>query len=70
MYKNTCAVLLNLPKNNPASEEPIMFTNAVDIGRPRKVMLEIVNKYLRLEPITAPVKSAIYEDIFENYLTN
>ena len=54
-------MLLNLYKKNPAKEEPIILTRAVEIGRPPIEILEIVNIYLKDDPITAPIMSDKYE---------
>tara|TARA_B100001057_G_scaffold420594_1_gene441034 strand:+ start:65 stop:241 length:177 start_codon:yes stop_codon:yes gene_type:complete len=54
-------VLLNLYKKKPANEEPITLTKAVEMGSPLTEKLKIVNTYLRVDPITAPVMSARYE---------
>ena len=51
-------MLLNLYKKNPANEEPITLTKAVEIGRPLKEKLKSVNIYLKDEPIIAPKMSA------------
>ena len=58
MYKKIYAVLLNLYKKNPANEEPIILTKAVEIGRPLNEKLNSVNIYLNDEPIIAPKMSA------------
>ena len=71
MYKKIYAVLLNLYKKNPANEEPITLTKAVEMGRPLTEKLKSVNAYLRVDPITAPMTSARYELIKSLfYLTN
>ena len=54
-------MLLNLYKKNPANEEPITLTKAVEMGRPLIEKLKSVNVYLMLDPITAPIISAKYE---------
>ena len=51
-------MLLNLYKKNPANEEPIILTKAVEIGRPLYEKLKNVNIYLKDEPIIAPKMSA------------
>ena len=51
-------MLLNLYKKNPANEEPITLTKAVEIGKPLTEKLKIVNTYLSDDPIIAPVISA------------
>ena len=63
IYKKIYIELLNLYKKKPAKEEPIILTKAVEIGSPTKEKLKSVNKYLKLEPITAPITSAMYEFI-------
>ena len=71
MYKKIYTVLLNLYKKNPANEEPITLTKAVEMGRPITEKLKSVNAYLRVDPITAPMISARYELIKSLfYLTN
>ena len=47
-------MLLNLYKKNPANEEPIILTKAVEIGRPLIEKLKSVNMYLKDEPTIAP----------------
>ena len=51
-------MLLNLYKKNPANEEPIILTKAVETGRPLKEKLKRVNTYLKEDPINAPKMSA------------
>tara|TARA_B100001093_G_scaffold240828_1_gene230585 strand:+ start:327 stop:518 length:192 start_codon:yes stop_codon:yes gene_type:complete len=63
--------LLNLYKKNPANEEPITLTNAVEMGIPLTEKFNSVNTYLKVDPITAPMISARYELIKSLfYLTN
>ena len=52
-------MLLNLYKNNPAKEEPRILTNIVEMGNPYIDILEIVIKYLKLDPVVAPTIRAI-----------
>jgi hypothetical protein len=71
IYKKIYAVLLNLYKKNPANEEPITLTNAVEMGRPLTVKLKSINIYLNVDPAIAPIISARYELIKSLfYLTN
>ena len=54
-------MLLNLYKKNPANEEPITLTKAVEIGSPLTEKLKSVKAYLKLDPNNAPMISARYE---------
>tara|TARA_B100000575_G_C22741251_1_gene443270 strand:- start:219 stop:365 length:147 start_codon:yes stop_codon:yes gene_type:complete len=46
-------------KKYPARDDPMILTITVEIGKPLIDKLKSENKYLRLEPIIAPVISAI-----------
>tara|TARA_B100001093_G_scaffold124593_1_gene117221 strand:+ start:363 stop:683 length:321 start_codon:yes stop_codon:yes gene_type:complete len=61
IYKKIYTLLLNLYKKNPAKEEPIILTKAVEMGKPFTEKLKRVNTYLKVDPITAPIISARYE---------
>ena len=38
--------------------DPMIFTNIVAVGSPKKVKFKIVKKYRRLDPSIAPITSA------------